>query len=378
VIRDVTLGQGFEDVFAQYGAILSRVANSYEANEAMQQELLQEIAIAVWQGLSRFKGDSSVKTYILKIAHNRAVTHVANQVKRLDTHQYDHYDLGSDVFASTTHSPEEMSSQHQSLERLLRAVRALPLQSRQVLTLSLEGLSYDEIADVCGLTKNHVGVILSAPSKVSCRSNRMHNSDKENQTNPPVSVDDGQNDGLSALWQAQPVTTINLSEVKASLSSERTKQRWYMLLDSLMVIPAIYILNKYWGHMSFVAQMMFLFMLVTSLPLLIYQLWLRRVAAFYKDSQTTNYLTQLTKQIKNNVKIAFITKHSTWVAVVFGIAFILERYLFGDHTPEKITKMSIVMAVMTTGMSIWYVWADKRQKRFERQLETLEKMAQQR
>ena len=92
MIRDVTLGQGFEDVFAQYGAILSRVANSYEANEAMQQELLQEIAIAVWQGLSRFKGDSSVKTYILKIAHNRAVTHVANQVKRLDTHQYDHDD----------------------------------------------------------------------------------------------------------------------------------------------------------------------------------------------------------------------------------------------------------------------------------------------
>ena len=160
MIRDVTLGQGFEDVFAQYGAILSRVANSYEANEAMQQELLQEIAIAVWQGLSRFKGDSSVKTYILKIAHNRAVTHVANQVKRLDTHQYDHDDLGSDRFVSTTHSPEEMSSQHQSLERLLRAVRALPLQSRQVLTLSLEGLSYDEIADVCGLTKNHVGVIL--------------------------------------------------------------------------------------------------------------------------------------------------------------------------------------------------------------------------
>ena len=101
----------------------------------------------------------------------------------------------------------------------------------------------------------------------------MHNSDKENQTNPPVSIDDEQNDALSALWQAQPVTSINIEEVKASLSSERTKQRWYMLLDSLMVIPAIYILNKYWGHMSFVAQMMFLFMLVTSLPLLIYQLW---------------------------------------------------------------------------------------------------------
>lgn len=154
------MGQGFEAVFSQYGALLSRVANSYEANHAMQQELLQEIAIAVWQGLARFKGDSSVKTYILKIAHNRAVTHVASQVKRVDTHRYENEELGSDGYHSSAHSPEVASSQQQSLEQLLHAVRALPLQSRQVLTLSLEGLSYDEIADVCGLTKNHVGVIL--------------------------------------------------------------------------------------------------------------------------------------------------------------------------------------------------------------------------
>lgn len=154
------MGQGFEAVFKQYGALLSRVASSYEANEAMQQELLQEIAIAVWQGLSRFNGDSSVKTYILKIAHNRAVTHVASQVKRVDTHQYDCDDIGADSFQSPHHSPETVSSHHQSLALLLKAVRSLPLQPRQVLTLSLEGLSYDEIADVCGLTKNHVGVIL--------------------------------------------------------------------------------------------------------------------------------------------------------------------------------------------------------------------------
>lgn len=154
------MGQGFEDVFAQYGALLGRVANSYEANDALQQELLQDIAIAVWQGLARFKGDSSVKTYILKIAHNRAVTHVASQVKRIDTHHYDQDDIGSDGYVSHARSPEVETSQHQSLTRLLKAVRALPVQSRQVLTLSLEGLSYDEIAEVCGMTKNHVGVVL--------------------------------------------------------------------------------------------------------------------------------------------------------------------------------------------------------------------------
>ncbi len=154
------MGQGFEEVFSQYGALLSRVANSYEANYALQQELLQEIAIAVWQGLARFKGDSSVKTYILRIAHNRAVTHVASQVKRVDTHHYDEATEQNALTSSESHSPELVSSQQQSISRLLQAVRALPLQPRQVLTLSLEGLSYDEIAEVCGLTRNHVGVIL--------------------------------------------------------------------------------------------------------------------------------------------------------------------------------------------------------------------------
>jgi Flp pilus assembly protein TadB len=205
----------------------------------------------------------------------------------------------------------------------------------------------------------------------------MHNSDKENQTNPPV-LDDEQNDALSALWQAQPVTTIDLEEVKASLSSERTKQRWYMLVDSLAFIPAVYVLVITWEEFTFVAQAMFIFMLITALPLLVYQLWLRRVAAFSKDTQTADHLMQLTKQIKNNVKIAVITKHSTWTAVLFGCGFLLERYFYGELTPEKIVKMTIVMTSISIVMLGWYVWASKRQKRFERQLETLEKMAQQR
>ena len=205
----------------------------------------------------------------------------------------------------------------------------------------------------------------------------MHNSDKENQTNPPV-LEDEQNDALSALWQAQPVTTINLEEVKASLSSERTKQRWYMLVDSLAFIPAVYVLVITWEEFTFVAQAMFIFMLITALPLLVYQLWLRRVAAFSKDTQTADHLMQLTKQIKNNVKIAVITKHSTWTAVLFGCGFLLERYFYGELTPEKIVKMTIVMTSISIVMLGWYVWASKRQKRFERQLETLEKMAQQR
>ncbi len=147
----------FEELFRDYGALLSRVASSYEANDALQQELLQEIAVAVWQAMARFKGNSSVKTYILKVAHNRAVSHVASQVRAPHTEEF--LDESSPASGGRW-SPEKSVEQDKSLERLLRVVRELPLPGRQVLTLSLEGLSYDEIAEVCGLTTNHVGVLL--------------------------------------------------------------------------------------------------------------------------------------------------------------------------------------------------------------------------
>jgi len=206
----------------------------------------------------------------------------------------------------------------------------------------------------------------------------MRNSDKENQTNPPVLADNELNDGLSALWQAQPVTTINLEGVKANLGSERTKQRWYIILDLLMVAPGIYVLLKYWDNMSQIAHMIIMFILIASIPFLAYQLWLRSEAAFYKNTQTTDHLAKLTKQIRNNVRIAYMTKHSTWIGMVFGAGLALESLFSGELTSEKLARMVVIMSSISIVMLMWYVWAHKRQKRFERQFETLKSMAQRR
>lgn len=149
----------FKDILNQHQALLSRVASSYEANDALQQELLQEIALAVWQGLARFNGDASLKTYILKIAHNRAVTHVCKEVKKQEVSGHDNDDWEFAPGQANT-QPHEVAEQQADIQQLLVAVRALPVAMRQVLTLTLEGLSYTEIAEICGITKNHVGVLL--------------------------------------------------------------------------------------------------------------------------------------------------------------------------------------------------------------------------
>ncbi len=148
----------FEEVWEQFGALLSRVASSYEANDALKQELLQEIVIAVWQALERFKARSSIKVYVLKVAHNRAVSHVASQVRQPSSEELDEQYHSAPSSASIPHIQLEQSQQ---LDQLLTAVRELPLMQKQIITMSLEGLSYEEISQLSGLSQSHVGVMIN-------------------------------------------------------------------------------------------------------------------------------------------------------------------------------------------------------------------------
>ncbi len=148
----------FDALLKQYQPMLSRVASSYEANPSLQQELLQEICLAVWQAMQNFRQQSSVKTFILRVAHNKAISHVAHHARLPNNQSYCEV---TDPSAGTTTLPEHALEQQAKIEKLLNAVRNLPLQSRQVITMSMEGLSYKDIANVCGLNESHVGVIIN-------------------------------------------------------------------------------------------------------------------------------------------------------------------------------------------------------------------------
>ncbi|TRY33369.1 RNA polymerase sigma factor [Aliiglaciecola sp. M165] len=154
--------QDFDSIIKEYGALLSRVASSYEANPHLQQELLQEISLAVWQALKGFKGDSSIKTYVLRVAHNKAVSHVAYHAKQPFN---DSYCEVESPLASLMPGSEQQLSQQASTKALLDSVRALALQPRQIFTMAMEGLSYQEIAQVCGISSGNVGVILNRTKK---------------------------------------------------------------------------------------------------------------------------------------------------------------------------------------------------------------------
>jgi hypothetical protein len=57
--------------------MIRRIASSYEAAPQLVEDLVQDIYIAIWKSLPSFRGDASVRTFVARIATNRAITHVA-------------------------------------------------------------------------------------------------------------------------------------------------------------------------------------------------------------------------------------------------------------------------------------------------------------
>jgi RNA polymerase sigma-70 factor (ECF subfamily) len=137
------------------GAALGRLAASYAACTSDRDDLLQEISVALWQALPRFRGECSERTFLFRIAHNRCIAHLAKRraVVALD---------GSEVeLPDPAPNAESALSQQQESERLLAVIRQLPLNYRQVIVLTLEGLDYREIAQVLGIGESNVGVRLN-------------------------------------------------------------------------------------------------------------------------------------------------------------------------------------------------------------------------
>jgi RNA polymerase sigma-70 factor (ECF subfamily) len=130
------------------------LARSYAVNDADGDDLFQEIMLAIWRALPRFRGECTLRTFVFRIGHNRALTFV----KRRRRHEP--IDRAVDL-ADARPGPAENAERAERQERLLAAVRQLPELQRQVVILSFEGLSQREIAEVLGSTENSIAVRLS-------------------------------------------------------------------------------------------------------------------------------------------------------------------------------------------------------------------------
>jgi len=144
----------FKDGVAEHSGMVARIVSAYEHAPAVQEELLQDAFAAFWKALPSFRRQSSLKTFLARISHNVAVSHVRRE-RRMTTVPIE------EGWPDTAADPGERAARSVDRGKLLEAVRELPVGLRQVVTLHLEGFSDAETARALDLTTANVSVRLT-------------------------------------------------------------------------------------------------------------------------------------------------------------------------------------------------------------------------
>jgi RNA polymerase sigma-70 factor (ECF subfamily) len=148
-----------QEVVSRFAPALARVVATYERDRALRDELLQEVLMAIVLALPRLTQPEKLKPFVFRIAHNRSLSHVTRRIR-----ERAHEETGTDADVPTP-SQEQALLQAERSERLLEAIRQLSLPYRQVITLILEDMSYEEIAETLGITIENVGVRVNRAKK---------------------------------------------------------------------------------------------------------------------------------------------------------------------------------------------------------------------
>ena len=113
-------------------------------------DLFQDVLINLWKGIGKFRNDSEISTWVYRVSLNTCISADRKKRKMPTTR----LDMNSDLFDDDDTDSRQIQVLRQRIQRLQPLDRAIVL-------LWLESLSYQEIADIVGLTPKNISVRLT-------------------------------------------------------------------------------------------------------------------------------------------------------------------------------------------------------------------------
>lgn len=139
----------FSELMEAFAGPIRRLCAAYALGAADREDLFQDIFLAVWRALPAFRGDSSMRTWLYRIAHNVALTWQTRDRRRQSREQ----PLKNDIAVTGGMDLRRLALNH--------AIAGMNPADRTLTLLWLEGLSAAEIEDVTGVKSATVAVRLS-------------------------------------------------------------------------------------------------------------------------------------------------------------------------------------------------------------------------
>lgn len=131
--------------------IIYKVCKVYRDNKEDQEDLFQEIVYQLWKSYPSFRGESKVSSWIYRITLNTAMVIYRKGKPAIDY---------LEEFPERLH-PTTEKGVSENAERLFQALRKLNDAEKALISLYLEDFSYQEIAEIVGISEGNVGVKLT-------------------------------------------------------------------------------------------------------------------------------------------------------------------------------------------------------------------------
>jgi RNA polymerase sigma-70 factor, ECF subfamily len=143
----------YDEAVRTYGAALDRLSRAYEADPDRRRDLLQDIHLALWRSFEAFDGRCSLRTWIYRVSHNVATSHVIGDRRTKSHHliSIDEIDV-----ADPSSNAEKSIERDLALKRLMALIHELKPIDRQIVLLFLEGVDAAGIAEVTGMSAGNV------------------------------------------------------------------------------------------------------------------------------------------------------------------------------------------------------------------------------
>ena len=113
-------------------------------------DLFQDVLINLWKGIGKFRNDSEISTWVYRVSLNTCISADRKKRKMPTTR----LNMNIDLFDDDDTDSRQIQVLRQRIQRLQPLDRAIVL-------LWLESLSYQEIADIVGLTPKNISVRLT-------------------------------------------------------------------------------------------------------------------------------------------------------------------------------------------------------------------------
>lgn len=141
----------FTAMLQQHERLVYKVCGIYCTDNEDLKDLFQEIVLQAWTAYPRFRNTAKVSTWLYRVALNTAITHKRKQKKHATLPATDNLHELADTM------PSAYTEEYKILQQL---IGGLPSLEKALVLLYLEDRSYQEIADIMGMSVTNVGTKL--------------------------------------------------------------------------------------------------------------------------------------------------------------------------------------------------------------------------